>query len=214
MDEGEPAQAGLERQRLDGAPGRRAPERRQGGRRLLPQVRRLPGAASAGRADEIWSARRDDDRDLDAQRRLASSLGKISPAGLFDEAAEVAAGSDLAGDEGFIAQAALYREAVFRYLRAKDAVHSLRYFTVMEEKDLLPLAEYRKRTEPRKPDGSFYEETDYPPLARSSSEVLLPPGAGAAEILPRVLLSLLVLGAINLGLFFGAVAAFARYDVR
>jgi ABC-2 type transport system permease protein len=166
------------------------------------------------RADEIWSARRDYDRDLDGQRRLASSLGKISPAGLFDEAAEVAAGSDLAGYEGFIAQAALYREAVFRYLRAKDAVHSLRYFTVMKEKDLLPLEEYRKRNEPRKPDGSFYEETDYPPLALDDFPRFSYRAERAAEVLPRALLSLLILGAINLGLFFGAAAAFARYDVR
>jgi len=165
------------------------------------------------RTDKIWAARQDFYIKLRNQEKLATRLNRFSPSGLFQEVSEMIARTDISNYERYIQQAALFREAVFNYLESKNAFRSLRFFTVMEEKDILPLEEYRKINY-RKPDGSYYTLEDYEPLNLadfprfSYQEETLP------DIFPRVITLLFVLILLNLIFFLGSAGAFYVYDVR
>ncbi len=135
------------------------------------------------RTDKIWAVKQAFYFKLRNQEKLATRLNRLSPAGLFQEVSEMIARTDIFNYERYIQQAALFREAVFNYLDAMNAIRSLRWFTVMEEKDVLPLEEYRK-VDYRKPDGSYFTLADYESLGLSD--------------FPRVITLLFILILLNL----------------
>jgi len=165
------------------------------------------------RTDKIWAAKQDFYFKLRNQEKLATRLNRISPTGLFQEISEMIAGTDITNYERYIQQAALFREAVFNYLEAKDAFQSLRFFTVMEEKDILPLEEYNK-VNYRKPDGNYYTIEDYESLNLSDFPRFSYQEETLSDIFPRVITLLFVLVLLNLIFFLGSAWAFYSYDVR
>ncbi|MCJ7578977.1 MAG: ABC transporter permease subunit [Candidatus Aminicenantes bacterium] len=165
------------------------------------------------RTDKIWAAKQDFYFKLRDQEKLATRLNRISPTGLFQEVSEMIARTDIPNYERYIQQAALFRESVFNYLEAKDAFKSLRFFTVMEEKDILPPEEYRK-VNYRKPDGSSYTLEDYDPLNLSDFPRFSYQEETLPDIFPRVITLLFVLVLLNLIFFLGSAWAFYFYDVR
>ena len=165
------------------------------------------------RTDKIWAVKQDFYMQLRNQEKLATRLNRLSPTGLFQEVSEMVARTDIFNYERYIQQATLFREAVFNYLEAKDAFRSLRFFTVMEEKDILPLEEYRK-VNYRKPDGSRYTLEDYDPLNLSDFPRFSYQEETLPDIFPRVITLLFVLVLLNLIFFLGSAGAFYRYDVR
>jgi len=165
------------------------------------------------RTDKIWAVKQDFYMQLRNQEKLATRLNRISPAGLFQEVSEMIARTDITNYERYIQQAALYRDSVFNYLESKDAFRSLRFFTVMEEKDVLPLEEYRK-VNYRKPDGSYYTLEDYDPLNLSDFPRFSYQEETLPDIFPRVVTLLIVFVLLNLIFFLGSATAFYFYDVR
>ncbi|MFC2167665.1 ABC transporter permease subunit [Acidobacteriota bacterium] len=165
------------------------------------------------RTDKIWAVKQDFYIKLRNQEKLATRLNRISPTGLFQEVSEVIARTDIVNYERYIQQATLFREAVFDYLEAKDAFRSLRFFTVMEEKDILPLEEYQK-VNYRKPDGSYYTLEDYVPLNLSDFPRFSYQEETLSDIFPRVITLLFVFVLLNLVFLLGSVGAFYFYDVR
>jgi len=165
------------------------------------------------RTDKIWAVKQNFYMQLRDQEKLATRLNRISPTGLFQEVSEMVARTDIANYERFIQQAALFREAVFNCLEDKDAFQSLRFFTVMEEKDILPLEEYRK-VNYRKPDGSYYTLEDYEPLNLSDFPRFSYQEETLTDIFSRVITLLFVFVLLNLIFFLGSAGAFYLYDVR
>ncbi len=167
------------------------------------------------KADDIWNVKQDYYRVLKRQEKLASFLAGWLPTGLLDEATELISKTDLVNYERFIQQAILYRESIFQYLQSKDAYHSLRYFTVMEEKDILPYEEYMKKMQSRKkPDGGYYTIKDHPPLQLDDFPRFKYQQESLPDFLPRALAFLLAFIVFNLGLFICSAIAFNFYDVR
>ena len=165
------------------------------------------------RTDAIWQVKQQFYLQLRKQEKLATGLGRLSPTGLFQEAAEILARTDISNYERYIRQSVLYRESVYSYLEAKDAFRSLRFFTVMEEKDVLPREEYRK-VNYRKPDGSRYTMEDYPPLDLNDFPRFRYIEEKFPEIVARTALLLMIFIGLNFVLFIGSVWAFTYYDVR
>jgi ABC-type transport system involved in multi-copper enzyme maturation permease subunit len=167
------------------------------------------------KADDIWNVKQDYYRVLKKQEKLASFLAGWLPAGLYEEATELVSKTDLANYEKFIQQSILYRESIFQYLQSKDAYHSLRYFTVMEEKDILPYEEYMKKVWGRKkPDGGYYGIDDHPPLQLDDFPRFECQQESLAVFLPRTFVFLLAFVVFSLALFIGSAIAFNFYDVR
>lgn len=165
------------------------------------------------RTDAIWKAKQDYYRQLRNQEKLATVLSRVSPTGLYQEAAEMISRTDIKNYEKFIQQTGLYRESIFDYLESKDAFRSLRFFTVMEEKDILPREEYRKVVH-RKPDGSYYTIRDYPPLNLTDYPRFNYQDERLSEIFPRMISLVIIFIFLNLILFIGSAVAFNFYDVR
>jgi ABC-type transport system involved in multi-copper enzyme maturation permease subunit len=165
------------------------------------------------RTDAIWEVKQQYYLRLRDQEKLATQLSRLSPTGLFQEAAEVIGRTDISNYERYIQQAVLYRESVYSYLQAKDAFRSLRFFTVMEEKDILPREEYRK-VEYRKADGSYYTLEDYPPLNLEDFPRFRYIEEQFPEILTRVALLLVIFVILNVVLFISSAWTFTFYDVR
>lgn len=165
------------------------------------------------RTDKIWAVKQDFYIKLRNQEKLATRLNRLSPTGLFQEVSEMIARTDIFNYERYIQQATLFREAVFNYLDAKDAIRSLRWFTVMEEKDILPLEEYRK-VNYRKPDGSYYTLEDYEPLNLADFPRFSYQEETLSDIFPRVITLFIVFVLLNLIFFLGSAWAFYFYDVR
>jgi ABC-type transport system involved in multi-copper enzyme maturation permease subunit len=165
------------------------------------------------RTQNVWTVKQDFYRQLRDQEKLAARLNRISPAGLFQEASEKIARTDIVNYERYIQQSTLFRDAVFKYLENKDAFRSLRFFTVMDEKDILPQEEYRK-ADHRKPDGSYYALEDYEPLNLADFPRFHYQEETLSDIFPRVVTLLFVFVLLNLVLFLGAAWIFTLYDVR
>lgn len=165
------------------------------------------------RTDAIWQAKQQYYLQLREQEKMATALSRMSPTGLFQEAAEILARTDISNYERYIRQAVLYRESVYGYLEAKDAFRSLRFFTVMEEKDILPVEEYRK-VDYRKADGSRYTLEDYPPLDLNDFPRFRYIKESFPKVVGRMALLLGIFIVLNVVLFIGSVWAFAFYDVR
>jgi hypothetical protein len=167
------------------------------------------------KADDIWNVKQDYYRVLKKQEKLASFLAGWLLAGLYEEATELVSKTDLSNYEKFIQQSILYRESIFQYLQSKDAYHSLRYFTVMEEKDILPYEEYMKKVWGRKkPDGGYYGIDDHPPLRLDDFPRFEYQQESLAVFLPRTFVFLLAFVVFSLALFIGSAIAFNFYDVR
>jgi ABC-type transport system involved in multi-copper enzyme maturation permease subunit len=165
------------------------------------------------RTDAIWQVRQQLYFLQRKQEKLASGLSRLSPSGLFQEAAEMLSRTDISNYERYIRQAVLFRESVYGYLEARDAFRSLRFFTVMEEKDVLPREEYRK-VNYRKPDGSYYTMEDYPPLDLNDFPRFHYLEEKFPAIVARMAFLLMIFIILNIVLFIGSVWAFTFYDVR
>jgi ABC-type transport system involved in multi-copper enzyme maturation permease subunit len=167
------------------------------------------------RAEKIWGVKQDYYFSLKSQEKLAALLNRISPTGLYQEATEVIAGTSTPNYERFIQQSAMYRESIFNYLESKDALHSLRFFTVMEEKDLIPQKDFWKVYGNRKkPDGSYYTIKDFPPLDLSDFPRFKYQEERLSDIFAKVMHFLILFIVINLLFFMGSAVAFNFYDVR
>lgn len=165
------------------------------------------------RTDRIWAVKQDFYKQLRDQEKLATRLNRISPTGLFQEITEMITRTDIPNYERYIQQATLYRDTVFNYLESKDAFNSLRFFTVMEEKDILPTEEYAK-VNYRKPDGSYYTLEDYAPLNVADFPRFSYQAETLSDIFPRVIALLIAFVLLNLIFFLGSAGAFYLYDVR
>jgi len=165
------------------------------------------------KADDIWNVKQDYYRSLKRQEKLSSFLAEWLPTGLFDEATELVSKTNLANYEKFIQQAILYRESIFQYLQSKDAYNSLRYFTVVEEKDLLSDEQWMKISM-QKPDGSYRTVMDSPPLQLDDFPRFKYQQESLPDLLSRALAFLLAFILFNLGLFICSAIAFNFYDVR
>jgi len=175
---------------------------------------RFAGALSQKRADDVRIVKQDYYLLLKKQENLATLLSRISPAGLFQDATEMTSRTDVSNYEKFIRQAAFYRESIFNYLRAKDAFNSLRFFTVMEEKDILPSEEFRRKKAFQKPDGNYYKIEDFSPLDLGDFPRFDYQQERLSDIFPRVISYLIGFILISLALFIGSAVAFNFYDVR
>jgi len=165
-------------------------------------------------AEEIWKIKQDYYLLLKRQWKLAAFLDRISPTGLYREAAELISKTGVSNYERFIQQATLYRESVFNYFNSKGAFNALRFFTVMAEKDILPAEEYAKRSPWRKPDGSYYKIKDFSPLDLSDFPRFAYQKERMSDILVGVISLFIVFIVINTVLFIGSAVAFNFYDVR
>lgn len=165
------------------------------------------------KADEIWNVKQDYYRVLKKQKSLASFLACWLPTGLYEEATELVSRTDPSNYEKFIQQATLYRESIFQYLESKNAYNSLRYFTVMEEKDILPYEEYIKQDR-KKPDGTYYSIVDSPPLKLDDFPRFEYQRERLAIFLPGALAFLLAFFVFSLALFISSAIAFNFYDPR
>jgi len=165
------------------------------------------------RTDAVWQVKQQFYLQLRRQEKLATGLSRLSPTGLFQEAAEMLSRTDISNYERYIRQAVLFRESFYDYLDAKDVFRSLRFFTVMDEEDVLPREEYRK-VNYRKPDGSYYTMEDYPPLDLNDFPQFRYLEEKFPEIVARMALLLLIFVGLNAVLFIASVWAFAHYDVR
>lgn len=166
------------------------------------------------KADEIWKIKQDYYLLLKRQGKLASLLSRMSPAGLYQETAELVSKTGVSNYERFIQQATLYRESIFNYLNSKGAFNSLSFFTVMEEKDILPNEEYAKRSPQHKPDGSYYKIQDFPPLDLSDFPRFAYQRERMSDVFLKVISLLILFIIINAVLFIGSEVAFNFYDVR
>jgi len=166
------------------------------------------------RADEIWKIKQDYYLLLKRQGKLACFLNRISPAGLYQETAELVSKTGVLNYERFIQQATLYRESIFNYLNSKGSFNSLRFFTVMEEKDILSNEEYAKRSPWRKPDGGYYKIQDFSPLDLSDFPRFTYQRERMSDIFLKVISLLILFITINAILFIGSAVAFNFYDVR
>lgn len=167
------------------------------------------------KANDIWNVKQDYYRALMKQEKLASFLARWLTTGLYEEATELVSKTDLANYEKFIQQAILYRESIFQYLQSKDAYHSLRYFTVMEEKDILPFEEYMKKMWSRKkPGGGYYTISDHPPLQLYDFPRFSYQQEGLPDFLPRAIIFLVIFMMLNLLFFVASAVAFNFYDAR
>jgi len=167
------------------------------------------------KADDIWNVKQDYYRHLKEQEKVASFVVKWLPTGLYEEATEFVSKTDLSNYEIFVQQAIFYRESIFQYLQSKDAYHSLRYFTVMEEKDILPYDEYMKNIRARKkPDGGYYKINDHLPLQLEDFPRFKYQQENVAIFLPKALIYLLAFIMFSLPLFIGSAIAFNYYDPR
>lgn len=166
------------------------------------------------RADEVWKVKQDYYRLLKNQEKLATLLCRISPAGLYQEATELLARTGVLNYERFIQQAILYRESIFNYFRSKDAYNSLRFFTVMEDKDILPYEEFVKKPSWQKADGSYWRLEDFLPLDLADFPRFEYQKERMSDILVKALSLFIGFIVINAILFFGSAVAFNFYDVR
>jgi ABC-type transport system involved in multi-copper enzyme maturation permease subunit len=166
------------------------------------------------RADEIWKIKQDYYLLLKRQGKLAAFLNRISPTGLYQETVELISKTGVLNYERFIQQATLYRESIFNYFHSKDVFNSLRFFTVMEERDILPAEEYAKRSPWRKPDGSYYKIQDFSPLDLSDFPRFEYQKERMSDNLAGVISLFIVFIVINTVLFIGSAVAFNFYDVR
>jgi ABC-type transport system involved in multi-copper enzyme maturation permease subunit len=167
------------------------------------------------RAEKIWGVKQDYYFLLKGQEKLAAILNRMSPAGLYQEATEVIAETSISNYERFIQQTVMYRESIFNYLESKDALHSLRFFTVMEEKDLIPGKDFWKvYGNKKKPDGSSYTIKDFSPLDLSDFPRFRYQEERLSDIFAKVMHFLIIFIVINLLFFIGSAVAFNFYDVR
>jgi ABC-type transport system involved in multi-copper enzyme maturation permease subunit len=167
------------------------------------------------RAEDIWRVKQDYYLLLKNQEKQATFLNRISPTGLFQEVTEIIARTGVSNYERFIQQAMMYRESMFDYLESKGAFHSLRFFTVMKEKDLIPRKDFWKLYENwRKPDGSSYTIKDYPPLSLDDFPRFRYHEEGLSEVFPKIMFFFIIFVVINLLFFIGSAVAFTFYDVR
>ena len=166
------------------------------------------------RADDIWKIKEDYYLLLKRQGKLATFLNRISPRGLYQETAELVSKTGVLNYERFIQQAALYRQSIFNYFQSKDAFSSLRFFTVMEEKDILPAKEYAERSAWQKADGSYYKMQDFSPLDLSDFPRFTYQKERMSDILVKVISLFIVFIVVNAVLFIGSAVAFNFYDVR
>ena len=166
------------------------------------------------RSEKIWQAKQEYYFALRRQEKLASFISRISPTGLFQEAAEIISKTDIRTYENFIQQAQLQREAVYSYLESKNAFNSLRFFTVLEEKDLLPREEYSRVKPYQKPGGGYYKLEDFSPLSLEDFPRFEYKDIPLSTSLQNILYFLIVFVMVNFVFLAAAAAAFNLYDVR
>jgi ABC-type transport system involved in multi-copper enzyme maturation permease subunit len=166
------------------------------------------------RAEEIWKVKQDYYLLLKRQEKFAAGVSRVSPAGLYQETAELIARTGILNYERFIRQAMIYRESFFNYLNSKDAFHSIRFFTVMEEKDVPTLEEYIKKPVLRKADGGYYWIQDFAPLDLSDFPRFVYQKDRMSDVFLKVISLLILFVIINAILFIASALAFNFYDVR
>lgn len=161
------------------------------------------------KTSDSWEVKQDYYRRLKKQENLAVVLNRISPLGLYHEASEMIALTATSNYENFIRQGVRYFETIYSHLESKDIFRSLRYFTVLEEKNILPVEEYRKVSKQWPGDMSAYPALDLSDFPRFEYQE-----EGLAETFSKILVLLIVFLLINLVLFTGAVFFFNSYDAR
>jgi ABC-type transport system involved in multi-copper enzyme maturation permease subunit len=161
------------------------------------------------RTDDAWEVKQDYYRQLKKQENLAVYLNRISPLGLYQETAEMISRTDTKNYERFIRQSVLYFESIYNYLESKDAFNSLRFFTVMEEKNILPREEYKKVN-----SQWSHNMSDYPALNLSDFPRFEYQEEGLAETFSKIIVLLIVFVLFNIILFMVSVFALNYYDVR
>ncbi len=169
-------------------------------------------------AEEAGSLYRNYERSLASQARLATLLGKISPARIFYDAAAVLAGTDSSTALRFFEQARDYRHVLVRYVQDKNGLLTAAYFTRAEVERLPTTAELETVKAARGQAavdaiiGAGFQSVPALNLGDLPSYEFAaePAGQRAAQALPDVG----IIFALNLVLFLGCHVAFLRADVR
>jgi len=165
-------------------------------------------------ADKIWAVHRRHQNELLAQRGVAQTIARLSPAWLYGNVCSILAGTDVGNYLRFMDATRKYRLDLLNFMHEEDGF-SLRYFTRLKMEDVKPVAELKGILE-EEGEGAIRKLAlrmdDFPPILG------IPRFTYAEETMRksfvRLSFDLLMLILLNLVLFAGAYLAFVKARVR
>ena len=165
-------------------------------------------------ADKVWAVHRRHQNELLAQRRIAQTMARLSPAWLYGNLCSVFAGTDVGSYLRFMDMTRKYRGDMLDFMHEENAF-SLRYFTHLELEDVKPVSELIRVLQEEGEGGIrklALRRDDLPPILGIPRFTYVEETMG--ERFRRLSFDLMMLVLANLVLFAGAYLAFMKARVR
>ena len=170
-------------------------------------------------ADKKWSIQKKYFDDLVHQEEVREYLAWLSPAGIFEQIADMQCNTGSAAFLHYMEHLRNYRESVIRYFNDKKLFESFSYFTPQPEntfpkdEDFIPVMETYEKT------GKFvtpeeWSFNNYPPLNIDDVPVFEYKGATVGSAMNASLGRVAGLLALCIVLLGATLFSFIRYDVR
>ena len=165
-------------------------------------------------ADKIWAVHRRHQNELLAQRRVAQTIARLSPAWLYSNVCSIFAGTDVGNYLRFMEMTRKYRLDLLNFMHEENAF-SLRYFTHLKLENVKPVAELKRVLE-EEGEGAIRKlalrTNDLPPILGIPRFTYTDETMGESFL--RLSFDLMMLILLNLALFAGAYLAFMKTRVR
>jgi uncharacterized protein (DUF1810 family) len=170
-------------------------------------------------ADKKWAIQKKYLDDLTYQEKLREYLSWLSPAGIFEQIADLQCHTSMTSFLRYMEHLRAYRESIIRYFKDKKLFESYSYFTPMPESAFPEKIDWNQIWEAYN-RGEKYEPPEewspnyYPPLKLDDVPVFEYKGATVHSALNASMgrmAGLLVLCIVLLG---ATVLSFTKYDVR
>jgi ABC-type transport system involved in multi-copper enzyme maturation permease subunit len=170
-------------------------------------------------ADKKWAIQKKYLDDLARQEKVREYLSWLSPAGIFEQIADIQCNTNPATFLRYMEHIRAYRESVIRYFKDKKLFEVYSYFTPQPENTFPKLEDYGPVMEIFKETGKFvypeeWNSSFYPPLNLDDVPVFTYKGATITTALNASLgrmAGMLVLCIVLLG---ATVVSFIKYDIR
>ncbi len=170
-------------------------------------------------ADKKWPIQKKYLDDLVHQEKVREYLAWLSPAGIFEQIADIQCNTSPATFLRYMDHIRAYRESIIRYFKDKKLFESYSYFTPQpessfpKEEDFAPVMEIFNKT------GKFvypdeWNSSHYPPLNLDDVPVFEYKGATAISTMNASLGRITGLLALCIVLLTATVVSFIKYDVR
>jgi ABC-type transport system involved in multi-copper enzyme maturation permease subunit len=171
-------------------------------------------------ADKKWAVQKKYLDDLDYQEKVRERLSWLSPAGIFEQIADIQCRTSQVMFLNYMEHVRAYRESLIRYFKDKKLFESFIYFTPMPESAFPETIDWQQIFGSFRETGKFPETPDewrfdyYPPLNVDDVPVFEYKSASAVSAVNASLGRMAGLLALFIVLLGATAVSFIKYDVR